>query len=195
MDRAGISRQPYDLKEMGMNTPEGWKLVPVEPTKEMLIAARLGLKESKGIREMADKWQQEKYAAMLAAAPTPPACTECNDTGEIDSGGTMPWGEPAMVRCYKCNPTPPAQEDEPVYQLRFDGNTWFDTPKEQYDYFTSKEREVKSDARILYTHPANDELRRAAEEAVSRFDQYMLEESRLPDLITAIGNLRAALEK
>jgi hypothetical protein len=92
-------------------------------------------------------------------------------------------------------PTPPAQEDVPVYQLRFDGNTWFDTPKEQYDYFTSKEREVKSDARILYTRPQSDKLRKAAEEVVSRFDRYMLEESRLPDLITAIENLRSALER
>jgi hypothetical protein len=26
-------------------------------------------------------------------------CTLCNGTGELDSGGVMPWGEPAMIPC------------------------------------------------------------------------------------------------
>jgi hypothetical protein len=51
-----------------------------------------------------------------------------------------------------------------------------------------------SNVRPLYTRPSS-ELRKAAEQVVSRFDRYMLEESRLPDLITAIENLRSALER
>ncbi len=30
--------------------------------------------------------------------PTP-QCPECNDTGERDSGGTHPWGEPIYLAC------------------------------------------------------------------------------------------------
>lgn len=30
--------------------------------------------------------------------PTP-RCPECNDTGERDSGGTHPWGEPIYLAC------------------------------------------------------------------------------------------------
>jgi hypothetical protein len=26
-------------------------------------------------------------------------CLECNDTGERDSGGTPPWGEPVYLPC------------------------------------------------------------------------------------------------
>lgn len=33
------------------------------------------------------------------ASRTVPGCLECNGTGEVDSGGTHPWGEPAMIRC------------------------------------------------------------------------------------------------
>jgi hypothetical protein len=28
-----------------------------------------------------------------------PECPGCGGTGEIDSGGTMPWGEAVFVRC------------------------------------------------------------------------------------------------
>ncbi|QIG69195.1 hypothetical protein EVB78_161 [Rhizobium phage RHph_N1_15] len=28
-----------------------------------------------------------------------PACLECKGTGERDSGGTHPWGAPALLRC------------------------------------------------------------------------------------------------
>lgn len=50
----------------------------------------------------------DRARAALAAAPQPapaPAdseavvCPECNGTGERDSGGTMPWGAPAMLPC------------------------------------------------------------------------------------------------
>lgn len=28
-----------------------------------------------------------------------PKCPECGGTGSIDSGGTHPWGEAALIRC------------------------------------------------------------------------------------------------
>ena len=42
------------------SAPEGWKIVPVEPTEEMVDA---------GIRSLGTA---DKFRAMLAAAPTPP---------------------------------------------------------------------------------------------------------------------------
>lgn len=45
--------------------PEGWKLVPVEPTEEM-FGARYSI-------PMDEKTPQAEWEAMLAAAPTPPA--------------------------------------------------------------------------------------------------------------------------
>lgn len=47
--------------------------------------------------------------------PAPEVCKDCNGTGMRDSGGVMPWGEPALVPCY-CQPAPEAQ---PV--ARYDG--------------------------------------------------------------------------
>ncbi|MEN5063600.1 hypothetical protein [Achromobacter aegrifaciens] len=49
---------------MPTTLPAGWKLVPIEPTDEMLVA--LG-----GMGWMVQQ-KPESYAAMLAAAPTPP---------------------------------------------------------------------------------------------------------------------------
>jgi SpoVK/Ycf46/Vps4 family AAA+-type ATPase len=43
-----------------INVPDGWKLVPVEPTREMKIAG-----------DNAGFWCGDKYAAMLAASPQP----------------------------------------------------------------------------------------------------------------------------
>lgn len=50
-----------------MNVPEGWKLVPIEPTKEMDKAAYFAEK-TRGVRSYSDL-----YRAMLAASPEPPA--------------------------------------------------------------------------------------------------------------------------
>ena len=49
--------------EIKMKVPEGWKLVPIEPTNAMLEALYDG---------DADKPVGEKWDAMLAAVPTPP---------------------------------------------------------------------------------------------------------------------------
>lgn len=51
-----------------MNIHEGWKLVPVEPTTEMVEAAFDALQLS-----LLDGKIRTHYRAMLDAAPTPPA--------------------------------------------------------------------------------------------------------------------------
>lgn len=45
--------------------PDGWKLVPVEPTPEMAAAYDTAC--------FSDYWREEGYAAMLAASPAAPA--------------------------------------------------------------------------------------------------------------------------
>jgi hypothetical protein len=50
-----------------MKIPEGWKLMPVEPTPEMIIAASESWDGRKQSRF------QIAYGAMLRTAPTPPA--------------------------------------------------------------------------------------------------------------------------
>lgn len=62
--------------------PKGWKLVPIEPTEEMLSAAinisclhlngSWSNTECQTDRERADKSNREYYAALLSAAPQPP---------------------------------------------------------------------------------------------------------------------------
>lgn len=55
--------------------PEGWQLVPKEPTQEMLDACGPKPKHwdatpvSRRVRESADRMRREEYKAMLAAAP------------------------------------------------------------------------------------------------------------------------------
>ena len=52
--------------------------------------------------------------ALRAALAAAGVCGECGGTGELDSGGIYPWGEPAMIRC-PCTERPAAlaQEAEP----------------------------------------------------------------------------------
>jgi hypothetical protein len=56
----------------------GWKLVPLEPAREML---------DDGIR-LGDVSIEEIYRAMLAAAPLPPAPTKENNHGDIYKAST-----------------------------------------------------------------------------------------------------------
>lgn len=56
--------------------PDGWKLVPVEPTKEMIDA---------GLRKNASNphpWCPAVYRAMLAASPANPAETQAVEVGK-----------------------------------------------------------------------------------------------------------------
>jgi hypothetical protein len=50
-----------------------------------------------------------------------PVCHICNGTGEMDSGGTQPWGEAINIPC-ECT-APPAPQPVPV-KTYHDGNPW-----------------------------------------------------------------------
>lgn len=63
------------------SVPEGWKMVPVEPTQEMCAAAVVfanGNAVYKNVAAEALRIEEgiygEAYAAMLAASPEPPKC-------------------------------------------------------------------------------------------------------------------------
>jgi hypothetical protein len=71
----------------------------VNPTKDVEIS------------NMGKPFTVKAYVTPLAAQPAPvqePVCHICKGTGEIDHGGTYPWGEAINIPC-ECT-TPPAQE-------------------------------------------------------------------------------------
>lgn len=55
-----------------MNIPKGYKLVPVEPTDQMLGDAMDAYSEMDGKRHRFSSTLRPVYSAMLAAAPAPP---------------------------------------------------------------------------------------------------------------------------
>ncbi|OIX96273.1 hypothetical protein BFS14_02065 [Serratia fonticola] len=56
----------------GYTLPEGYKLVPIEPTPEMIAATEIdGDEYYFESDEAAETWMANKFKAMLAAAPTP----------------------------------------------------------------------------------------------------------------------------
>lgn len=52
-----------------MSIPEGFKLVPIVPTEQMIAAT---VADKQGAWRLRVDMASESYAAMLAAAPTPP---------------------------------------------------------------------------------------------------------------------------
>lgn len=83
------------------HTPDGWKLVPVEPTEAMLDVLTKAAAQT-------ESWRYGYYN-MLAAAPTPPAaaqpaasaepeCSVCGGFGEVS-------GESPGVACQACSGT------------------------------------------------------------------------------------------
>lgn len=72
--------------------PAGFRLVPVEPTREMLNAAidvdsfKLGDISPLGFRMSPQQLFEKCYAAMLAASPTPPV-------GQLVAGGGVPLSD------------------------------------------------------------------------------------------------------
>lgn len=72
--------------------PDGWKLVPVEPTEGMLKAAW-----ERGIREEAPD-PYYAYKAMLAAAPQPPESAQLDDINVADMAQAVDSKEAAPVQ-------------------------------------------------------------------------------------------------
>lgn len=60
-----------DVPKEPMTMTDGWKLVPVEPTEEMMLVARNAI-----YNVWSDQGIRDCYRAMLSAAPPPPAGEE-----------------------------------------------------------------------------------------------------------------------
>ena len=73
------------------------------------IEASTNPDHKEGEREM---WYREPLVRPLAAPVQEPVCHICKGTGEMDHGGTYPWGEAINIPC-ECT-TPPAAAIEPV---------------------------------------------------------------------------------
>ena len=94
----GFARAVYEAgRASPASVPEGWKLVPVEPTPEMLTAGECESDSDRATYETV-------YAAMIASAPTP---------------ATWPDGTPRAFDNYahdkqfsEDSPTPPVSEDK-----------------------------------------------------------------------------------
>jgi hypothetical protein len=102
----------------------------------------------------------------------------CRDA--CDDMGKELWDE--IEAALAAAPTPPAQEDEPVYQVQDADEKWFDCSSLGQEIFRDEGRLT----RTLYTRPDKDKLRKAAEEAAEVLEWY--HEERMAT------ELRAALE-
>jgi hypothetical protein len=172
-----------------MNIPEGW------PTEEMIDAG-----EGVDPNEHASKgsWVQSVLEAALAAAPTPPAQDD-EPVYQINLGPDKWWDvdkeafdqvtiDAPQKRVLYTRPQPKAQEDEPVAVVTEEnGEQVIDITR-----LMTLSRGTK-----IYARPANDELRRAAEETLSIIEE-LAKRSSLgmfngKDVWTLSINLRAAL--
>jgi len=64
-DAFSDGRQPWRQDAKQVVVPNGWKLVPINPTSEMCVSLRL-------FRSLTSEQTHRVYSAMLAAAPQPP---------------------------------------------------------------------------------------------------------------------------
>lgn len=87
-----------------MNIPEGWKLVPVEPTQAMVEAAFDALPNSPLEGRI-----RTHYRAMLAAAPTTPV-QQCRDDGRCQYA--IDHDAEGMGHCPPGKCVMPAQQDD-----------------------------------------------------------------------------------
>jgi hypothetical protein len=69
------------------------------------IEASTNPDHKEGEREM---WYREPLVRPLAAPVQEPVCHICKGTGEMDHGGTYPWGEAINIPC-ECTTQPAAQ--------------------------------------------------------------------------------------
>lgn len=99
-----------------MNIPEGWKLVPVEPTPEMIEAAKDNRLSQPG-GTLPGSAMRQMFVAMLDAAPTPHTINDVvvttDETGRVVAV-TRQDEEGKILSVIWEAPTPPAQEVEPV---------------------------------------------------------------------------------
>lgn len=86
-----IRPQPSQAQQPAGGVPEGWKMVPVEPTPEMMRAAE----HHHELPTSSEDHRASIFRAMLAAAPTPPAAEGWQDIATAPRDG----GRALLVWC------------------------------------------------------------------------------------------------
>lgn len=179
-----------------MNTPEGWKLVPVEPTEKMLKEAKRCVTGPGGaVMRSQEQIFVTQFKAALAAAPSP----EVERFYEEQPDGSIREVDPSdkgidilKAPAPEVAPYAYAYEDMGLTEeeLRYWGPV-LHLKRKPKDYYPPTWREL-----ALYTRPAPSELVKVAEDAA-----YALE--KLHEATGATGStekllaeaLRAALDK
>lgn len=77
--------------------PQGWKLVPVEPTQEVLDAIDLMADDHRAFDDSDSFWRH-----LVAAAPQPPEAAQLDDIGVVDMAQAVDSKEAAPVQLPDC---------------------------------------------------------------------------------------------
>jgi hypothetical protein len=94
-----MNKPPILAEPVAAQEPTGFKLVPIEPTEQMIEAFYPGgrvLQAYVGAREKADRQFSERYRAMLAAAPTPASQPAQGERQPVDRNAVL---EEAAALC------------------------------------------------------------------------------------------------
>lgn len=156
----------------GVAVPDGWKLVPVEPTREMIDAAMGFRSDSCDPRTIA----VEDYHAMLAAAPQPPVQQSCSMGVDCEKHGCYAAAHGVPERCGMPEPAPAQDEREAV---TFDGKTTIrayvaDTvPDDQISCeWTKGYEECKRRIHAMFEQKVNNRPAQTAPQPAARQEQH-----------------------
>lgn len=112
--RAALNQPQVNSPEI----PEGWRLVPVEPTEEMRDAGKDAHYEAETRTSDSDAWSLTGFAhrvvrasyiyrAMLAAAPQPPVVEQPQGEQEmVGEAGSMPGTDGFTMACFRASDVP-----------------------------------------------------------------------------------------
>lgn len=82
-----VQKSEAALNSQAKSVPEGWKLVPTEPTEDMGYAAEkkyIAMQEETNVIYGATSFLVEGYKSMLASAPQPPQSIEADKVQELE---------------------------------------------------------------------------------------------------------------
>jgi hypothetical protein len=189
---------------MSSSNVKGWRLVPAELTAENGMKAALmgefqvSITEwdeagNEYIRKIDVPWHTIKriHHAIVAVAPTPPVPVLQLETHLSDRDVKALHGYLAQAGAV----TPPAQEDEPICQMSYDGVKWIDIPEESFKTWNPGGSNPLR--RKLYPSPQSaDELRKAADRLLNAVVNDAVMRNVLDtEFWDAADNLRAELER
>lgn len=162
-----------------MNIPEGWKLVPIEPTNEMLAAT-----------SGPDQHAYNNYVDMVEAAPTPPAPKQ-----EVVDEYSLKFHlqKHGIPYAHRTQPDK-LREATRLIATALQADEWAEHADDSDPDVASLEHEI---TRLVGDANRSARLRKAAEEVIRLTHPGDVDEDPsqwLGKLASSIENLRAALE-